>query len=311
MDPFGTAGLYRNPYRYQRILYPLAARALALGQPRWLPFALYGVNLLSLAAGMAVVIALLGRQGLSPWWSLFAGLCPAAIMTIQYDLPSPLAIALLLGAVAAYLSDRVLAASGLVALALLTREDAVLVLGALLAWDVWARRSPGRVAILAGSVLPFLAWQAFVTSRLGGVPAGESLAVIQPVPFAGLAGYLASLPGVEGTVAWLKLAAVLAVALFLLAAGAIVLGRLRRAPHPYYVLVVAYAALAVFTVPSQWDNYNGLVRLFYGLFPFLTLAYGVERAPAVRYAVLAIGALSVLAAVRVLAVSPAYPFRIA
>jgi hypothetical protein len=275
-----------------------------------LPLVLYLVNLLALAAGMVVLIALLRRQGLSPWWSLFAGLCPAAIMTIQYDLPSPLAIALLLGAVAAYVRDRLVAASGLVALAFLTREDAVVVLGVLLAWDVWRCRSVRRAAMLAASVAPFLAWQAFVTSRLGGVPVAESLGVLQPVPFAGLAGYIAG-AHVAGATATLKHAAVIAVAVFLLAAGAVVLRRLRHAPDLYYALAGAYALLAVFTVPSQWDNYNGLLRLFYGLFPFLTLAYGVERARSVRYAVFAIAALSVLAAVRVLVVSPVYPFRIA
>ncbi len=103
----------------------------------------------------------------------------------------------------------------------------------------------------------------------------------------------------------------LAVACFLLAVGVIVLRRLRRAPHLYYVLAAAYPLLAVFTVPSQWDNYNGLLRLFYGLFPFLTLAYGVERARSVQYAVFAIAVLSMLAALRVLLVSPVYPFRIA
>ncbi len=311
MDPLATKGLYRNPYRYQRILYPLVARGLALGQPRLLPLTLYLANLLALAAGMAVMITLLRGQGRSPWWSLFAGLCPAAIMTIQYDLPSPLAIALLLGAVAAYGRDRVVVASGLIALAFLTREDAVMVLVPLLAWEVWAHRSRRRAAMLAASVTPFVAWQAFVTSRLGGVPAAESLAVIQPVPFAGLAGYFASLRGNAGATAWLKHAAVLAVACFLLAVGVIVLRRLRRAPHLYYVLAAAYPLLAVFTVPSQWDNYNGLLRLFYGLFPFLTLAYGVERARSVQYAVFAIAVLSMLAALRVLLVSPVYPFRIA
>jgi hypothetical protein len=310
MDPAMTRGLYPNPYRYQRILYPLLARALALGQPRLLPLTLYLANLLALAAGMAVVIALLGRQGLSPWWSLFAGLCPAAIMSVQYDLPSPLAIALLLGAVAAYLRGALAVASGLIALAFLAREDAVVVLLALLAWDLWTRRSPRRAAMLAASVAPFLAWQAFVTSRLGALPAAESLAVVQPVPLAGLAGYLAGLRGVEGATAWLKHAAVLAVAAFLLAVGVIVARRLRRAPHLYYALTAAYVLLAVFTVPSQWDNYNGLLRLFYGLFPFLTLAYGVERAPSVRTAVFAIAVLSLLAAVRVLFVSPVYPFRV-
>jgi len=311
MDPLATKGLYRNPYRYQRILYPLVARGLALGQPRLLPLTLYLANLLALAAGMAVMITLLRGQGRSPWWSLFAGLCPAAIMTIQYDLPSPLAIALLLGAVAAYGRDRVAVASGLIALAFLTREDAVMVLVPLLGWEVWAHRSRRRAAMLAASVTPLVAWQAFVTSRLGGVPAAESLAVVQPVPFAGLAGYFASLRGAAGATAWLKHAAVLAVAVFLLAVGAIVLRRLRRAPHLYYVLAAAYPLLAVFTVPSQWDNYNGLLRLFYGLFPFLTLAYGVERARSVRYAVFAIAVLSLLAALRGLLVSPVYPFRIA
>lgn len=65
-----------NSYRYTRILYPMVARVLALGRPDLVPITLFLVNLLGLAAGTAVVAALLKRAGLSPWFALVYGFYP-------------------------------------------------------------------------------------------------------------------------------------------------------------------------------------------------------------------------------------------
>jgi len=52
VDPLGAAPLIDVPaYRYQRIVYPLLARLLALGRREWIPWMLPLVNLIALAAG--------------------------------------------------------------------------------------------------------------------------------------------------------------------------------------------------------------------------------------------------------------------
>src|SRR3989339_1033763 len=107
MDPFLEKGYFKNAYRQQRILYPLLARCLAFGNEGLIPYTLYIINLLSVAVGMFFLILILRQYSLHPMWSLFYGLSPSSIMTIQYDLPSPLSIALIIAAVYFYANKRI------------------------------------------------------------------------------------------------------------------------------------------------------------------------------------------------------------
>jgi hypothetical protein len=53
-------------YRYQRILYPLLARALALGQPAWIPWSLILISLIAQAVGTWAVASFLADHGVWP-----------------------------------------------------------------------------------------------------------------------------------------------------------------------------------------------------------------------------------------------------
>src|ERR1700716_1997885 len=63
-----------NTYRYTRILYPMVARALGLGQPGLIPYTLILVNWLALAGGATALAAWLRRKRVSPWFALVYGL---------------------------------------------------------------------------------------------------------------------------------------------------------------------------------------------------------------------------------------------
>lgn len=66
----GPLQAYKNldvpAYRYQRVLYPLLARALTLGTDHLIPYALIAINLIALTAGTWVTERLLQRHNLSP-----------------------------------------------------------------------------------------------------------------------------------------------------------------------------------------------------------------------------------------------------
>lgn len=310
MDPFIKAGLYRNAYRYQRILYPLISRALTFGNLSLLPYTMYLVNLASLAVGMYFFILILKHYSLSPLWSLFYGLSPPSIMTVQYDLPSPLSVALLIAAVYFYVvRDRVYVTAALFALAFLAREDSIVVFLPLILWDVIGKRSLKRAAVIASSLIPFFLWQYYVTSRIGEVPTGASSGVLSPIPFSGVAGYFSS-PTVTGPGGFQKNIVFFTVFAYFMAVGAVMLRSLIKKRHPFYMMAMAYPVLATFTVSSQWDNFSGLLRMFYGLFPFLTLSYAVDKSPAIRYSVYFIGLLTLLTVIRIVFISPVYPYTV-
>jgi hypothetical protein len=208
-------------YRYTRILYPLAARLLALGQPALVPFTLLAVNLLAVTGGTLAVAAWLRRKGVSPWLALLLGLSPGVCWAIQRDLTEPLGYALV--ALGMYLYDfgglrRVFWAGVAFGLAALARESTLifpLVYGLALAFaggatapahaagglKPWLAGRPHALftlarqrlatnwrhtALLLGlAVGPFLAYKVFLLLWLGSLGTPASLTPVV-VPFAGV-----------------------------------------------------------------------------------------------------------------------------
>ncbi len=200
LDP-GKARYYIDlpSLRYARILYPLTARALALGHRTAIPWALLLINLLAVAGGTWALATWLQRRQMSPWWALMFGLWPGIVFGVQRDLTEPLAYALVIAGLV--LLDRPgrwwpAPAGILFGLAGLARETTLifpLLYGLWLAFggDLPVRCSVPRAnrwqraAILLGlSLLPYVAYAAFLSVWLGSLP--TSSGDFTPVPFAGL-----------------------------------------------------------------------------------------------------------------------------
>lgn len=114
-DPAGTEGydgqffyyIASNPntapakidvpaYRFQRILYPMLARWVSLGNPQVVPWTLIAINLVALTGSVWLVEQLLVRRRVSRWYALPVGLYAGQLLSIRVDLPEPLALALML-----------------------------------------------------------------------------------------------------------------------------------------------------------------------------------------------------------------------
>jgi hypothetical protein len=190
-------------YRYTRILYPMAARLLALGRPDVIPYMLVLVNWLAVGGGTLAVAAWLRRRGRPAWLALLYGLYPGLVIAYQHDLTEPLAYALV--AVAIYLYDfggrrRALYAGAAFALAALTRETTALFamlygVALLVSGPTWVdlrQRARGNVAqaatLLGIALTPLIAYKAFLALWLGGLGAPSDVAP-QLIPFSGLAAF--------------------------------------------------------------------------------------------------------------------------
>lgn len=190
-------------YRYGRIVYPMLARALALGRPALIPYALILINWLALAGGTLALAVLLWRRGVSPWLALIYGLYPGLVFALRRDLTEPLAFALV--ALAIYLFDQgtrrsVGWAGAGFALATLTRESTAIfgvtyaaasLLGGIARGRVISALAANwrRAALLATLTLaPYGLYKLFLLRWLGtsGVPATVAPT---PVPFAGIFAY--------------------------------------------------------------------------------------------------------------------------
>jgi len=309
MDPFLKKGHFKNAFRQQRILYPLIARLLAFGKERFLAHSLYLTNLLGLSMGMYFFILLLRRQFLHPMWSIFYGLSASSIMAILHDTPSALSIGLIIAATYFYMQNKRILTIAFMAAAFLAREDSIVFLLPLLIWDYQCKKTIKRIAVFLTCLIPFFIWQVFVAKKTGLIPLFISQKALGPIPFSGIIGYITTLNCQSlKELAW-RMGTVV-VFLYLAALLIITVKKIFCKKHLFYYVVMAYCLLALFTMPMQWRSYNDLVRMFYGLFPFLVLSYGLDKDVTLRKFVFFSAFFSLMALVRILLFREIFPFFI-
>lgn len=191
LDPRPTAAaphLDVPAYRYQRILYPLLAWVLALGQPGLIPWALLAVNLAAHVAGTHAVAALLAAHGVSRWYALAYGLWAGLVIAVRVDLTEPLSYALVAAALLAHQRGRLWLAATLIAVAVLAKETALLFALALLA-SVLAQRNRTGALAYGLALLPFGGLQVLLLRWFGslGLASGGYMATpFEWLPYMGL-----------------------------------------------------------------------------------------------------------------------------
>ena len=126
-DPLGAQAFMDNvPYRYQRLVFPLVVRVLSLGQVELIPYMLLLVNFLSIVLSVEVVSRLLVKHGLSPWFSLAAGLYYGQTASLVFDTAEPFAYLLVCIGLLLLEKEHLTWAALLMGLATLSRETAIL-----------------------------------------------------------------------------------------------------------------------------------------------------------------------------------------
>ena len=281
-------------YRYQRILYPLLAWMLALGQPGAVGWTLVALNVVALAGGTYFTEQLLAAQGVSPWYALAYGLYGGLVAGLRLDLTEPLAYGLVQAGLWAWSKHRspvvghesqsagLRSASairhwpcltrsspvalGLLALAALAKETTLVTVFGLVLYLALERRwwETARLGLAVG--LPFVAWQGFLWAWLGstGVGAGGAMATsFEWLPFAGLL----RVAMVSWPVFWLLLAIegplFVLPTIWALAASARDLVRGRR--HPWSTVLLVQAATLSLLPFSTWREPLAMARLAVGL----------------------------------------------
>jgi hypothetical protein len=295
-DPQGTPGydgqfayyIARDPaggwrhcdvpaYRYQRILYPLLAWMLALGRPEAVGWTLIALNVAALVGGTYFTQRLLAAWGVSQWYALAYGLYGGLVAGLRLDLTEPLAYGLVQAGLWAWEGQRGKGTGALLALAVLTKETALIAVAGLLLYLALEHRWRRAAGLGLAAGLPFVAWQLVLWIWLGrpGVGAGGAMATpFEWLPFAGLL----RVATVKWPVFWLLLA--IEGPLFLVPTvwALVVSGRdlVRGRRHAWTTVLLAQAAVLPFLPFSTWREPLAMARLAAGLVA-ATLLYGAQR----------------------------------
>ncbi|HZY44533.1 MAG TPA: hypothetical protein VFF70_07270 [Anaerolineae bacterium] len=189
-DPInGWTKIDVSAYRYQRIVYPIAARVLALGNVDLIPWTLIAINIAALIAGTWFTEMILEHYQVSRWYALVYGLNAGTLMSVRLDLTEPLAYALAQLGVLLLLQDRSRWAALAFAFAVLTKETTLLFVAGVAVTYLIDRRGRKLIELITISISPFAIWQIVLLNRFGQLGIGSGGALSTPfeiIPLRGL-----------------------------------------------------------------------------------------------------------------------------
>lgn len=85
LDPFNAWRNLDTYGRYERILFPLTVKAVALDNSFLIPYTMIAVNILSVVIGTEVITKMLKSKRINPWFSLVYGLYIGHVFVISRD----------------------------------------------------------------------------------------------------------------------------------------------------------------------------------------------------------------------------------
>jgi hypothetical protein len=303
LDPTHAASAVDKPaYRYSHIVYPAAARALALGNAAWVPAAMLLVNVIAVFFGTLAIGLILRRERLPAAWAATFAFFPGSLVAFDRDVGDLLAYSLAAFGVLALrwgATRRVLLAGVVFALAGLTKETTLL-FPAILSVAHLIERGEGRrrraieaVSLATLGAAPYAAWRVFLLAWLG--PSHSVPSWLAPFPFAGLVDQ-----GLSASTVF-NLLVVVVPGLLL---GMVALRAGRRGPWwPFPVCLAAQLVVFVVFLPSlSYADYFAAGRLQLGVVVaalccapllrdrrLLTLAAGLAFVPSLFFVPLLLG----------------------
>lgn len=153
--------------RYGRIGFPVLVWLTAAGHNNIMPWS--QAALIVLAAGSTGVATSILFSRAGPTGGLIAFIAPGFSLSVVGGYGEVVAVALALWALIVVQKRRYWGAAGLLAMAMLTRENAGAVLLGLVLWLLIKNRAK-YAAILLTSLIPLILWYAFVDARFGHIP---------------------------------------------------------------------------------------------------------------------------------------------
>ena len=176
-------------FRYQRILYPILARLIAVGDESIIPWVLLAINLMAHVIGTWAVTQFLVDHDLWPGYALIYGLWVGLVVGVGLDLCGPMAYALVVTGWLLYHRERYLPAASLIGLALFTKETSLLFWFPLLLSEALNKQNLRAISWLSLGGVLFAGWQVWLWGEFGDPGLGSGGAMATPfewIPFMGL-----------------------------------------------------------------------------------------------------------------------------
>lgn len=309
-DPFLRHPQIRDAFRYQRIVYPLLIWAASLGRRSWRPAAMAGVNVIAVLAITLIAVSIItaSGRGTSPWWAVACAVNPSLIIGVEYDLAEPVVIALCLLGLLFYIRRQLVATTVALAVAMLTREVAILFLIPLLLAEIGARRFR-RTVVLALSVAPYVVWQEILARTFGQAGAATSRGNLDR-PFVGIMAVLQEARRSTLRAALVHQGSILGVLVFTIVALVVAAVWARKRYDVVVGAILVHAVASLFGGTAIWVAYASAARVFGGIYPLTIFAFARHRSAA--FYALAVGGIliTLFTFIRLVVINPALPYYV-
>jgi len=264
-------------YRYQRILYPILARALSFGNPNFLPWMLIFINWSSLLLSIYLLEKLLQKNFINKWYALSYGLYQGVWVSLRLDLTEILAYLLVICGILAIEKKKIWYSSIFFALALLAKEVTLIFIIPYFLSMLLNKKFLLSLKLLILIMTPFVIWQSILLIWFGeiGIRSGGLFSTpIEWIPYRGwwsfarihlLAFVLGSIP--------VLFTAILPSLLYLVVAIRDIYHKIWQ--PEVWILLFHGGLIAILPQSVIFDNL-GLVRTVTGLVLAL-LVYGMKR----------------------------------
>jgi hypothetical protein len=190
LDPGGIKEHLDVPaYRYQRILLPVLARIISLGNIEFLPWAILIINILAHGVGTWLLGSIYEQWKINKWYALVFGGWVGIGLATRLDLPEPLAYGLVIIALWAYIKKKPFLTWLFMGLAMFAKEVTIVFLLAFLLIDLYEKKWVHGVGMVCVACVPYGLFQLWLWSQFGqfGIGSGGAMATpFEVIPFMGL-----------------------------------------------------------------------------------------------------------------------------
>ena len=272
-----------SAYRWQRILYPLTARLFALNHPELLPWTLILLNLVAIILGTFATELLLRHYRVSIWYALVYGLYAGNLVALRSDMNEPLSQMFVMLAILAWVRQKHKWSFVWFALAILSKETALLFVAAYGLHSL-QKRSWSNVVGLGTAVVPYIAWQFLLYFWTGttGISSGQPFIWL---PFGGwLMSARISVAGfILISLLIIPIAVIPTIGGFIISIRAL----LRRFFHPYVYAILLNAIFILFLPHLTFRESSAMIRVVQGLALSILLFGAMTQSQRIlRYSVL-------------------------
>jgi hypothetical protein len=298
-----------NPFRFQRILYPVLVWIVALGQADLIPLSMIIVNLAAIALSALLLWRMIQNTNLRADYLFLYTLNVGFLIAVFYDVATPLCVALMVAAAYFFVQKHFWATAAMMALSLLTQENGMVLLAALAGWRLYKKDLKGTI-ILGLAVAPWAIWQGILWARYGDfafIMSGNHFRL----PLEGMIQQLSSL---KLTGSWrdnLRELSVYPMMLFVIGLLIISTLEMRKKPDVFMFVLLLHGIVGIsFNREQVWSStITSSARALAGVFPFLVICYAQNRSRRMLVLVVLSALLTGIGIARIF-LMPAHPFSI-